>query len=271
MRPLRSRIVGQGADLALVHGWGLGSAAWEPVVCALAQRCRVHLVDLPGYGEPGTDTGADFAGLARRLIAALPPGVTLGGWSLGGMLALQAALLAPGHIARLVLVAATPSFTQRADWSAGQPPALLDALQSAVGDHPNAALQPALQPTLQRFVALLNRGDTQARAIGRTLIAGLSANPLPDSAALGRGLAFLRDIDLRPDLRQQTPPVRTPALLVHGDCDPLMPLAAARWLAEHLPNSRLEVFAGAAHAPFLNDPERFAALVSNFCDAATPR
>ncbi|MBI4741141.1 MAG: alpha/beta fold hydrolase [Betaproteobacteria bacterium] len=261
MSPLRSRIVGQGADLALVHGWGLGSAAWAPVVDALAQHCRVHLVDLPGYGEAGTDAGADFGNLARRLIASLPPGVTLCGWSLGGMLALQAALLAPEHIARLVLVAATPSFTQRADWSAGQPPALLDAFQLALGDHPKAALQ--------RFVALLNQGDAQARAIGRTLIAGLSASQLPDSEALAQGLGFLREIDLRLDLRPQIASAHTPTLLIHGDCDPLMPLAAAQWLAEHLPNSRLEVFAGAAHAPFLNDPERFAARVLNFCDAAT--
>jgi pimeloyl-ACP methyl ester carboxylesterase len=34
--------IGSGPDLALVHGWGLGRHAWEPVLEALAQRCRVH-------------------------------------------------------------------------------------------------------------------------------------------------------------------------------------------------------------------------------------
>ena len=31
---------GEGPDLALIHGWGLGSAAWAPVVELLAGRCR---------------------------------------------------------------------------------------------------------------------------------------------------------------------------------------------------------------------------------------
>jgi pimeloyl-ACP methyl ester carboxylesterase len=43
-----------------------------------------------------------------------------------------------------------------------------------------------------------------------------------------------------------------------------MPLPAAHWLKEQLPNAHLERFAGAAHAPFLNDPERFAQLIGDF-------
>ena len=56
--------------------------------------------------------------------------------------------------------------------------------------------------------------------------------------------------------------------LIHGESDPLMPLSAARWLADHLPQARLEVFHGAAHAPFLNSPERFAELLIEYCHAA---
>jgi pimeloyl-[acyl-carrier protein] methyl ester esterase len=55
-------------------------------------------------------------------------------------------------------------------------------------------------------------------------------------------------------------------LLVHGEHDPLMPLAAAQWLAGHMPNARIEVFPGAAHAPFLSQPERFAELLKRFAD-----
>jgi pimeloyl-[acyl-carrier protein] methyl ester esterase len=199
----------------------------------------------------------------------LPAGVTLCGWSLGALLAVQAAWLAPRHFARLVLVGATPCFTQRADWTHGQPAALLDTFQ--------AALDPSPQAALQRFIALLNQGDTQARAISRTLLARLAEQPLPSSEALNDGLNFLRAIDLR----RQIPSVHTPTLLIHGEGDRLMPLAAARWLDEHLPRadprsdsysgSRLEIFAGAAHAPFLNDPPRFIALLADFCHAPAPR
>ena len=44
-----------------------------------------------------------------------------------------------------------------------------------------------------------------------------------------------------------------------------MPLAAAHWLADQLPQARLETFTNAAHAPFLADPERFTSLVGDFC------
>lgn len=253
-----SRVFGRGPDLALIHGWGLGSAAWDAVSEALSARCRVHLVELPGYGGTPAE-GAGFAQTAQAIADALPAGVTLCGWSLGGLLALQAAQLAPQRIARLILVGATPSFAERADWTPAQPPALLDTFNTAVAQ--DAA------GTLQRFAALLNQGDTQARPLSRNLAARMLGGVLSDAAALTTGLAWLRDVDLR----AQLPAVATPALLIHGERDPLMPLAAAQWLAAQLPDARLETFAGAAHAPFLADPARFAALVADFCHASFDR
>lgn len=247
-----ARIVGSGPDLALIHGWGLCSAAWEPLVEALAQRCRVHLIDLPGYGRTSAND-ADFAQTAQALIESLPTGVTLCGWSLGSMLALQAALLAPQQVARLILVGATPSFMQRDRWRAAQPPDLLDAFAAAVAD--NAAT------TLQRFIALLNQGDARARPIGRALAGRVLADGLPDTATLSKGLGWLREVDLRDRIAA----IATPSLLIHGERDPLMPLTAAQWLAAQLPNARLETFGASAHAPFLADPTRFVQLAGDFC------
>lgn len=244
--------IGSGPDLALVHGWGLGRHAWEPAVEALAQRCRVHLIDLPGYGTtPASSAG--FAQTAQALVDELPAGVTLCGWSLGGMLALQAALLAPQKIARLILVGSTPSFMQRGGWFAAQPPALLDTFADAVASD--------AKTTLQRFIALLNQGDAQARPITRALTGKMLDSTLPDTATLTTGLGWLRDVDLR----AQVATIATPTLLIHGERDPLMPLAAAQWLMDVLPNARLETFAAAAHAPFLADPARFATLAGDFC------
>jgi pimeloyl-[acyl-carrier protein] methyl ester esterase len=249
--------IGSGPDLALVHGWGLGRHAWEPVLEALAQRCRVHLIDLPGYGTTPASS-ADFAQTAQALVDELPAGVTLCGWSLGGMLALQAALLAPQKIARLILVGSTPSFMQRDGWLTAQPPALLDTFADAVASD--------AKTTLQRFIALLNQGDAQARPITRALTGQMLAGALPGTETLTRGLGWLRDVDLR----AQIATIATPTLLSHGERDPLMPLAAAQWLKDALPNARLETFAASAHAPFLADPARFTALAGDFCHEMLP-
>ena len=280
-------------DLALIHGWGTGSVAWEPVLPLLAQRFRVHLVALPGYDAPesrmdkqSTDgrlhnpheqtspeympcgspidapssdastSGEEFVATAEALAQTLPEKCILGGWSLGAMLALQIARLAPQRVERLIVIGGTPSFTERPDWPDAQAPALLEAFCNAVGHDASA--------TLQRFIALLNQGDTQARSIARTLTRRVLATPLPDTATLLAGLAWLRHVDLR----QLIATIDTPALVIHGANDSLMPLPAARWLHATLPHSQLEIFNDAAHAPFLNDPERFARLIGDFSHAS---
>lgn len=307
---------GEGPDLALIHGWGIGASVWDDLLPLLSAHFCVHRVTLPGYtssaadrmqrsswrgtrenphgstvlavpagkappdapsrpspaGVSGTgfscagsssagsaDAPVDFIATAAAIADALPAGCTLCGWSLGGLLALQAALLAPQRIARLVLCGATPSFKQRECWVHAQPPALLDAFAAALSTDPAA--------TLQRFIALLNQGDRAARANTRTLTRALAADGLADGAALARGLNWLRCVDLR----VPSPTIAVPTLLIHGENDPLMPLPAARWLHASLPQSRLEIFKGAAHAPFLNDRERCARLLIDFChDRAIP-
>ena len=71
---------------------------------------------------------------------------------------------------------------------------------------------------------------------------------------------LLAETDQRPLVSRITQPVR----LLHGSEDKLMPVAAAEWLAEHLPNATLLTFPDAAHAPFLHDPARCAAVISRF-------
>ena len=76
-------------DLFLLHGWGVGRAAWAPVVERLAAthpELRVTPLDLPGYGN--TEATTDFAQAAQNLANRLPPGAVLCAWSLGAQLAL---------------------------------------------------------------------------------------------------------------------------------------------------------------------------------------
>jgi len=242
---------GSGPDLALLHGWGLGAGIWDGVAGLLAQSFRVHRISLPGY-DGSADDGAGFEQTAAAVAAAVPAGATLCGWSLGGILALAAAASNPDRLRHLVVVASTPKFVAADDWQPAQAPAVLDAFRQAVADDPAA--------TLTRFVRLFNQGDGNARAINRAL-SPLLAGALPSLQVLTRGLDWLHDADLRGTL----PAIRTPTLVVHGDCDPLMPAAAGKWLADTLPDARLERLAGVAHAPFVADPEGFARRLAGFC------
>jgi esterase len=110
--------VGDGPEpLALLHGF-LGSArnlaTLARGLAAGAPRHSVYAFDLPGHGgSPPLPPGADLAALARALTAgarALSPRPwTLVGHSLGGRVALKAALLEPAAVAHLTVLDITPS------------------------------------------------------------------------------------------------------------------------------------------------------------------
>lgn len=216
--------------LLLIPGWGFDERVWQPVVENLANDFRISF---------------DIDAITENAIVC--------GWSLGAMRAMELALHKPNAVSRLVLVGATPRFVQAPDWPEAQPPRLLKDFAAAVVADPRAALH--------RFAALINRGDARARELTRRMNT-LFAERIPTTEALAAGLAALRDIDLR----ASAPAIHQPMLVVHGERDPLMPLATGRWLAEHLPRARMEVFEGAAHAPFLSRTERFVAIVKQFAN-----
>lgn len=216
-------------------GWGLGRGP----LAAVLEGSGWQVLDLPGTAGP---VPPHFDAAVDALLAALPPRCHLGGWSLGALLALACAARAPERIIGLILVAATPSFLQRPDWPHGLGAAELQTFAAAVAE--------AGAQALPRFISNFCRGDEKARAAARLL--GQQATP-PTQALLEGGLSWLGQADLRHALEAVTCPVN----LIHGEADPLMPLAAAHWLAGKLPGARLHVLPGKAHAPFAPDPALF--------------
>ena len=57
-----------------------------------------------------------------------------------------------------------------------------------------------------------------------------------------------------------------PTLIVWGERDSIIPVEHGAAAHEAMPGSRFEVFPGAGHMPHDADPERFAALLTEFCD-----
>ena len=80
------RVVGAGKTVVLVHGLSGSWRWWEPVLEPLAERRRVHLLDLPRLGR--RLPAAELTGwLGRWLEAAKLESVDLIGHSLGGLIA----------------------------------------------------------------------------------------------------------------------------------------------------------------------------------------
>ena len=247
---------GSGVDLVLVHGWAMHSGVFAPLVRELAPHFRLHLVDLPGHGF-SRDDGAtlDPAECARRIARTMPRAIWLG-WSLGGLVAMRAALDLPKQVRGLILIAASPRFVVGDDWPCGVDPEVFAEF--------GAGLASDYRGTIERFLALEALGSDHARNELRTLKTQVFARGEPALSALSDGLRVLDATDFRAAI----PHIATPSLWIAGRRDRLVNPAAMRWGAEHCGGRYIECNSG--HAPFLGHAESLAATIIEFAEGLPP-
>ncbi len=228
---------------------------WGGAAESLSEHFRVHLVDLPGHGDSNQlRLVADLSRVAAAVRQQVPAGAWLG-WSLGGLVALQAALQAPGRVTRLIAVAANPSFVSRPAWP--------DGVDAAVFSGFARDLSRDFQGTLNRFLLLESLGSDTARADLARLRAGLESGRPPAPEALRAGLELLRGSDLSGRLGE----LGVPSLWLAGGRDRLVPPQAMAQAAARAPGASSAVIPGAGHAPFIGHEREFVRTVSTFMQA----
>ena len=235
--------------LLFLHGWGQSSRIW----CKQRQSfAQARFLNLPGHGGAHD---APAAAWIKALASALPetPAVLVG-WSLGGMLALEIARRFPARVAALALVSTTPCFKTRPDWPHGCAEDLFSDFELAARGY-SAKI-------MSRFFALMLHGDPLARRDYNDLARECIDRQQPATATgLTEGLSLLAAMDLRPHLAK----LQMPAVVMHGEQDAVIPVAAGRALAAALPNSRFHSFSQCGHAPFLTQPELFNETLEAWC------
>lgn len=243
---------GQGPDLVLLHGWGMHGGVWNNVAENLAQQFRIHVVDLPGYGESATCIPYTLNEITARIADRLPYGAALCGWSLGGQVAMKLALEFPGIVRALILVSSTPKFVMSSHWQHGiDQKILMDFSENLERDY---------EGTLKRFLSLQARSGDDARQVMMALRDQLFARGRPASGVLQKGL----DILLNEDMRNDLPLLEQKTLLIHGTHDTLVPPGAAEWMSTELPQADLLLVPGSAHAPFLSHQNEFVEAAKKF-------
>jgi 2-succinyl-6-hydroxy-2,4-cyclohexadiene-1-carboxylate synthase len=96
--------------LILLHGFGGTHRTWDRVIAHLdPQRYRPLALDLPGHGKAAGDRGPTTLTMCvEAVLAAGPERFALGGYSMGGRIALHVALTAPERLTHLILVSSSP-------------------------------------------------------------------------------------------------------------------------------------------------------------------
>jgi pimeloyl-[acyl-carrier protein] methyl ester esterase len=241
---------GQGDDLVLIHGWAMHAGIFAPLARALAPYFRLHLVDLPGHGFSHDDaTSLDPATCARAIAALVPRAIWLG-WSLGGLVAMRAALDEPMRVRGLVLMASSPRFVVGDDWPCGVEPSVFAEF--------GAGLVSDYRGTIERFLALETLGSEHVRGELRALKTQVFARGEPALSALTEGLRILDGTDIRADIAR----IAVPSLWIAGRRDRLVNAAAMRWAAARSGGRYVECNSG--HAPFLGHADALADAIRNF-------
>ncbi len=229
--------------LVLVHGWGMNAAVWAPLLPTLSEFCQPLPLELPGHGEQPFHDEQHLSDWAAAMLQQAPEGAWWLGWSLGGEVALQAALDQPQRISGLLLTASSPCFVRQDDWPQAMPRGTLTGFAESLAQD--------YQGTLGRFLALQVRGSDAGRTQLRQLKEGLVQRPMADPAALAAGLNLLRETDLRSDLAN----LDCQSQWLFGERDSLVPIGLADALTALLPAAPIRRLSGAAHAPFLSHSE----------------
>ena len=265
------RTGGRGPVLLLLHGVTTSSQTWERVAGPLSEHFTLVAPDLLGHGASAAPRGdyslGAHASTARDLLGALGhQHVTVVGHSLGGGIAMQFAYQFPERCDRLVLVSS-----------------------GGLGRDVHLVLRAATLPGADYVLPLLT--DPRLMGVGRGvggLLRRARLAPGPDVDTLARGFASLGTADARRAFLHTVRAViepggqrvsanerlemaaSIPTLIVWGERDSIIPLAHGEAAHAAMPGSRLEVFPGAGHMPHDADPERFARVLTAFCDATEP-
>ena len=271
-----------GPAVVLVHGLGGSHLNWDLFAPLLTDHARVWALDLPGFGrsEPGGRTAsvsANAAALHRFLTEVVGEPVVLVGNSMGGMLSILATGEHPEAVTGLVLLdPAVPGPRRALDPLV----ALMFAIYAVpfVGER-FMRMRRTRQSELARVREMLRLVGVDpeavpARVIDRsvTLLQEREDVQGMDRAFLAAARSLLRLLIDPRRYRKAMASIRVPVLLVHGDRDRLVPVAAARDIARRHPSWRYLEMAAVGHVPQLQVPEKLAAeVVGWLADTADAR
>ncbi len=249
---LAYRAHGVGPTLLLLHAFPLNQRMWEPQVEALADKCHVVTVDLPGFGaSQSTDGDLDIDQLAD-IVAAFASRLgherfVLGGLSMGGYIALALARRHPERLRGLILAdtragADTPEGSERRlkqveEIEHAGLKGLAESFPHTVTTPATALDRPELLEQLRHWIA--------------------ETNPAAVTGAL-------KMMARRPDATPVLAGLQVPTLVLVGETDSLTPPSEAEKLAAAIPGATLVRIPAAGHLSSLEAPKAFNRAVLDF-------
>ncbi len=246
---VNAEVFGEGPPLVLFHSLLSDRSSFDRIIPNLAERFRVIVPELPGFGSSDAIAGglpavADRMAACVREAAAGKDVIVLGN-GYGGFVALQMAIRHSGIATRLILADCGAAFSEPGR----------DAFRGMAGAARTKGLA-AITPVAMRRLFAPDYQEAHPELMREREAAFLRT----DVDVFEAACLSLAQLDLRPDLAKVTVPV----LVMVGDQDEATPPLMSEELNAMLPDSRLHVLKGCAHVPPLQAPEAFLEAIGNF-------
>jgi len=255
---------GTGYPVVLVHGLGSCAESWLFNVEGLAQRYRVLVPDLLGFGRSDKPTDHRELSLTRssRFLAGFleTQGVRkahLVGNSMGGIVSLQFAVDYPQMVNKLVLV--DPA-------GFGRDVHITLRLQSLPVLGEILATPSRRNTRLSLQIASYQHGFITAELVERFYeIARQPGMKAPYLAAVRQGITLggVKRQILEP-LQARLSTITAPTLLIWGRHDQVLPIGHLKMAKELLPHAQVHIFEDCGHIPQMEKPDEFNRLVMQF-------
>jgi non-heme chloroperoxidase len=236
---------GSGKPVVLIHGWPLSGASWEKQVAALlAEGHRVITYDRRGFGrssQPSIGYEYDtFAEDLNKLLTTLDlRDVALVGFSMGGgEVARYLGAHGSDRVRKAVFISSVPPFLLKtADNPAGVDGTVFDGIKQAIAADRLA------------FLSEFLRNFYNVDVLGGKLI---SDQVVQQSWNVAAGASAKGSLDCvtawYTDFRKDLPKIDVPTLVIHGDADRIVPIAASGELtAKAVKGARKVVIQGGPH------------------------
>lgn len=260
--------------VVFVHGLGGSHLNWALIGQSLAKGRRAVALDLRGFGlTPGTrqsSTAQANARLVGRFLHDVigTPAILVGN-SMGGMVSVLHTHKAPGTVAGLVLIDPALPVPRRLP-DPGVAATFLVYAVPGVGEFSMRLMQARMssQEVVDRIVKLCfadpRRADRHMLAASADLVDARRPIPRKEEAFLGAARSLMRVL-VKPDRYEaKMSGIDVPVLLLHGEEDRLVPIAAARRAAAANPAWETAFLPGVGHTPQLEVPDRTADIITEW-------
>jgi len=233
--------------VVLLHGFTHTGASWEPVIAALGESYRALALDIRGHGAASGLEPVTLEAVLDDLAVSAPARFTLAGYSMGGRLALHAALAMPDRVERLVLIGASPGIAD---------PREREARRTADDQLAGQIERSSIEEFAQRWAQTPVLEGLPEEVAARAHDDRLRSTP----AGLARALRGLGTGSL-PPLWERLGELAMPVTLVVGERDQKF-TAIAQQMAPAIPAAGPVVVPEAGHAVHLEAPTRVATVIT---------